>query len=425
MALKICCITKIQSHLSEFRRFFNSVIICIFTSALRNLCCGKLEVILPSGTRAIVFDKQVHTGCDVVLQMNNFGIFWKSIRRGTVGFAASYIDGDFEVNNLANIFRFFLLNKKQLGNAGRGFFKTRLPDKLFHRSRVNTQQGSKRNIAAHYDLGNAFYNEWLDDTMTYSSALFSGNQSLEQAQQAKYQRIADLVGVAPGKSLLEIGCGWGGMSEMAAKHDSIVTAITVSRQQLEYVRERISRAGLKKKVDVRFEDYRCCRGTFDSITSIEMIEAVGEENWDLYFSTLAARLKQEGRIVIQAITIDPELFKTYRKKPDFIQRFIFPGGMLPTERVLAKYAKAAGLKIIHQEMFGQSYTRTLKEWRMRFLDSWPRLKNMGFDEKFRRMWLYYLTYCEVGFEQGTVDVGIYVLKKTTSAMSSSESCSSL
>ncbi|MEN2494755.1 MAG: Tuberculostearic acid methyltransferase UfaA1 [Hyphomicrobiaceae bacterium hypho_1] len=393
------------------------IIIHVLTIFLRDLSRGRLKLIFPSGIKATVFQNEVHSDCDVILHVKNFGVFWKSIRRGTVGFAASYIDGDFEVNSLKNTFRFFISNKKKLGNAVQGFFLTRLPDKLFHKLHANTKSGSQRNIAAHYDLGNAFYNEWLDETMTYSSAIFKDAQSLEQAQEAKYQRVADLVGIKPGKSVLEIGCGWGRMSEIAAKRDARVTALTVSHQQLQYARERINRSGLADKVDVRFEDYRNCRGTFDGIASIEMIEAVGEENWGIYFDTVASRLKEGGRAVIQAITIDPELFKSYRKKPDFIQRFIFPGGMLPTEQLLDKHAEAAGLESLHKERFGPCYARTLREWRTRFTKAWPRLKDMGFDEKFCRMWLYYLTYCEVGFEQRTIDVGIYVFRKPKSITS--------
>ena len=419
MVAKNCSAAPSQSGRGKTHGFMSRAIIRILTAALRNLKYGKLDIVLPSGLKATVFEGQAVDGCDVVLHMKNFGAFWKSLRRGTIGFAASYLDGDFEVNNLANAFRFFVKNKGQLGGAGQGLFNTRLPDKLFHRARANTKRGSRRNIAAHYDLGNAFYAEWLDETMTYSSALFDGDKPLEQAQGTKYRRIAELIGVAPGKSVLEIGCGWGGMSELAARQGANVTALTVSREQLHYAKERMSNAGLAGKVDVRFEDYRDCRGTFDAIASIEMIEAVGEENWSTYFNTLAARLKTGGRAAIQAITIEPELFKSYRKKPDFIQRFIFPGGMLLTEQTLDEHAQAAGLEVLEKERFGLCYARTLKEWRTRFLDAWPRLEGMGFDQRIRRMWLYYLTYCEVGFEQGTINVGIYVFRKPAAALSSS------
>jgi len=407
--------TQNQSGQTKPNRLVDRLIIRLCIAALRNLKHGKLELVLPSGFKAIIFNGKKATGCDVVLRLNNLSIFWKSLRRGSLGFASSYMNGDFEVNDLRNAFRFFLKNKDELQYAGYGLFKTRLPDKIFHRSRANTKRGSERNIADHYDLGNAFYAEWLDKSMTYSSALFDGDMPLEKAQAAKYSRIADLINVGPGKSMLEIGCGWGSMSELAAQRGATVTALTISREQFLYANERIASAGLADKVNIRFEDYRDCQGTFDGIASIEMIEAVGEENWNIYFDTLANRLKNGGRAAIQAITIQQDVFSFYRRKPDFIQRYVFPGGMLPTEQIIEDRAKAAGLEVIHKEHFGQCYVRTLKEWRSRFLDAWPQLEGMGFDQRFRRMWLYYLTYCEVGFELGTTNVGIYVFKKPVTA----------
>ncbi len=389
----------------------DSLIIGACKRVFSGLTHGRLELILPSGHRAVVFSGQRDPGCDVVLVLKSTAVFWKSLRRGGIGFAASYLDGDFEVNDLRNVFRFFLKNKAALRTAGGGWFRARLPDKLFHRLRANSRSGSRRNIAAHYDLGNAFYRAWLDDSMTYSSALFDGDVPLEQAQARKYSRIADLLGLQRGKSVLEIGCGWGGMAEAAARRGADVTAITVSQEQLNYATERLSRAGLGRHADVRFVDYRDIDGAFDAIASIEMIEAVGEENWQTYFNTLARRLKDGGRAAVQAITIDPDLFPAYRRNPEFIQRFIFPGGMLPTEAVMRQCGQVAGLTMVHLERFGESYARTLAEWRARFQEAWPRLEGMGFDQRFRRMWLYYLTYCEIGFEQATTNVGIYVFEK--------------
>jgi cyclopropane-fatty-acyl-phospholipid synthase len=379
---------------------------------LRGLKHGRLEVVLSNGDRAVVFEGAQDPSCDVVLILRSYGVFWKSVRRGNIGFAASYLDGDFEVNDLRNVFRFFLRNKPALRSAGRGWFRARLPDKLFHRKRANTRAGSKRNIAAHYDLGNDFYREWLDESMTYSSALFDGDVPLEQAQACKYGRIADLLGIEAGKSVLEVGCGWGGMAEELARRGADVTAITVSREQWRYAGERLVRAGLSDRANIELVDYRDVKGSYDAIASIEMIEAVGEENWQTYFDTLAQRLRGGGRAAIQAITITPDLFPTYRRNPEFIQRFIFPGGMLPTEAAMSNCAGAAGLSLVHCERFGASYARTLAQWRTRFLDAWPRLEGLGFDERFRRMWLYYLTYCEIGFEQATTDVGIYVFEKS-------------
>ncbi len=383
--------------------------------AFRGLQRGRLEIVLPSGNSGVVFAGEKDPGCNVVLVLKSYRVFWNSLRRGGIGFAGSYLDGDLEVNDLRNVFRFFLYNKEELRAAGHGWFRTRLPDKIFHLTRANTRTGSRRNIAAHYDLGNGFYREWLDRTMTYSSALFKGSEPLEQAQGAKYRRIADLLGLNDQQSMLEIGCGWGGMAETAARLGAKVTALTISQEQLRYAQDRLAAAGLAERAQVRFQDYRDATGQFDSIASIEMIEAVGERNWQTYFDTLAQRLKAGGRAAIQAITIEPALFTSYRRNPEFIQRYIFPGGMLPTEDIMRACAKSAGLEFAVAERFGQSYARTLAEWRQRFLDAWPRLEGMGFDQRFRRMWVYYLTYCEIGFEQGTTNVGIYLFRKPATA----------
>ncbi|MGI9522506.1 MAG: class I SAM-dependent methyltransferase [Hyphomicrobiaceae bacterium] len=366
---------------------------------------------MPSGRTGIVFEGRIDDACNAHIVLKSFDVFWQSLRRGGIGFATSYLDGHFEVNDLRNVFRFFLRNKSRLTRAGRGWFRVRLPDKTLHWRRANTRLGSRRNIAAHYDLGNRFYSEWLDRTMTYSSALFQGEMPLESAQETKYRRLADLLGLSKGTSLLEIGCGWGGMAEVAARRGADVLAITVSHQQLLYTRRRLVKSGLCHKARAEFIDYRDVSGQYDRIVSIEMIEAVGEANWQTYFDVLAQRLKAGGAAAIQAITIDPQLFIGYRRNPEFIQRYIFPGGILPTETVMQKCASSAGLKLEFVERFGESYARTLAEWRSRFLESWPRIESLGFDTRFKRMWLYYLTYCEVGFEQGTTDVGIYLFRK--------------
>ena len=379
-----------------------------FAAALSKIEHGRLQITMPSGYTRVVVEGRPDPTCDVHLFLKSYDVFWQSMRRGNIGFASSYLDGEFDVNDLRNVFRFFLRNKEALRQAGGGWFRARLLDKLYHRKRANTRSGSRRNIAAHYDLGNAFYREWLDDTMTYSSALFHDDLPLERAQAAKYELIANMLELRTGHKTLEIGCGWGGMAETAAARGADVTAITISREQHKFARNRLEQAGLSDRADVRFIDYRDVEGQFDSIASIEMIEAVGEDNWQVYFNTLAARLKAGGAAAIQAITIDPVLFQSYRRNPEFIQRYIFPGGMLPTEDIMERCAATAGLKLAAIERFGESYARTLAEWRSRFLEAWPRLESMGFDQRFRRMWLYYLTYCEIGFEQGTTNVGVYL-----------------
>ncbi len=342
------------------------------------------------------------------IELLNGRIFDKALRRGSIGVAESYMAGDFESRDLGNVFRFFLDNKAALANAGGGFFRVRTGDKLWHRLRANTRRGSRRNIAAHYDLGNAFYAPWLDPSMTYSSAIYDQpNQTLEAAQASKIARIVRALELRPGMQVLEIGCGWGALSEAIARAGATVVAVTVSQEQLDYARSRMRSADLADRVRVDFCDYRDIEGQFDRVVSVEMIEAVGEAHWPVFFRTLAGRLRPGGFAVLQAITIAEQNFAAYRAKADFIQRYIFPGGMLPTERLMREHAAGAGLGFEGLENFGRSYALTLAAWRTRFEAAWPALREAGFDERFRRMWIYYLTYCEVGFERGATDVGLY------------------
>ena len=290
--------------------------------------------------------------------------------------------------------------------------KPSVTDRFWHKRRDNTHKGSRRNIAAHYDLGNAFYAQWLDPGMTYSSAKYlAPDASLEAAQDEKYRTILDQLALKPGDRLLEIGFGWGGLAERAIARGTHVTGLTLSAQQLAYTQDRLSRSGVADKSDLRFQDYRDVRGTFDAIASIEMIEAVGEAHWPHYFKTLSDRLKPGGVAAVQAITIDERYFESYRRQADFIQRYIFPGGMLPTVTRMGLEAQRAGLSFETVDRFGASYAVTLDVWRERFRMRWPEIKAQGFDERFRRMWEYYLTYCELGFKNGDIDVGIYRMTK--------------
>jgi cyclopropane-fatty-acyl-phospholipid synthase len=280
-------------------------------------------------------------------------------------------------------------------------------------SRSNSKEGSKKNISEHYDLGNDFYGQWLDPSMTYSSAIFtSPDQSLAEAQHIKYRRVAEMAGVTPGSSVLEIGCGWGGFAETVAKDfGASVRGITLSREQLNYGLERLKRQNLDTLAHLVFEDYRDTTGQFDHIGSIEMIEAVGEEHWPSYFQTVHDRLKPGGTAAIQAITIDERDFEDYRTGPDFIQRFIFPGGMLLTKTAMKEQGERVGLVLEDVETFRLSYAKTLRLWRERFLECWPEITKLGYDEEFRRKWIYYLAYCEAGFMEGSIDVGIYQYRK--------------
>jgi len=378
--------------------------------ALSGLRRGSLELTLPGGGSRVFHGRS--DGVQARIQLNNFGVLWKSVRRGTVGFADSYIDGDFETPNLADVFRFFLDNKPDLEDAGRGWFKVRRHDKKFHRRRRNSVRGAKRNITDHYDLGNDFYAQWLDETMTYSSAYFTApEQPLAEAQRAKYDKVLAALGESADGRLLEIGCGWGGFAEAAGQRGAQVDGITISQSQLDYARARMDQAGLSNICRIEERDYRHTSGQYDGVVSIEMIEAVGEEHWPRYFQVIYDRLRRGGHAVLQCITISEDFFETYRRQVDFIQRYIFPGGMLPCGSIIGREARRAGLELDGVETFGPSYARTLWTWRDNFHARWPSIRELGFDERFRRLWDYYLTYCAVGFERGTIDVGLYKLTK--------------
>ncbi len=382
----------------------------VFDWLLKRHGIGCLQLTLPSGAAGCIGNPDGSVEGQMVLK--SYGALWKIARRGALGFAEAYMDGDIDTDDLRALFELYLVNEPAISRAFPSLNTTRSRDRRFHMRRRNTHAGSRRNIADHYDLGNSFYRLWLDPSMLYSSAIFStGGMTLEDAQQVKLQRILMALDLSEGQSLLEIGCGWGALAEAAARQGAKVRAITISEQQLSETRERAAAAGQADRVEVRFEDYRDTAGTFDRLVSIEMIEAVGEENWPLFFQTVGERLIPGGIAVIQAITIREDAFAQYRQNPDFIQRYIFPGGMLPTVELMRKRADEAGLTFETIERFGASYTLTLAEWRRRFEAAWPEIAALGFDERFRRMWRYYLTYCEVGFERGLIDVGLYRLRK--------------
>jgi cyclopropane-fatty-acyl-phospholipid synthase len=373
---------------------------------------GSLEITLPSG-KVMLLGKR-GTGFDADLQLRNYKIIWASVRRGQLGFFERYMAGDIESKNSTTLFRFYLQNRAAMDRASNGFFFSSLLDKYWHKNRENTREGSKENISAHYDLGNAFYETWLDDTMSYSSAVFDGSgNSLEAAQRHKIHKVMQAAEVEAGKSYLEIGCGWGGVAEETAKLGASLRGITLSREQLEFANARMERQGLSDKSELVFEDYRDTKGTFDGIMSVEMIEAVGEAHWPAYFKTLFDRLKPGGVAAIQGITILEENYDAYRNGVDFIQRYVFPGGMLLTKDIMREQTAKAGLLFERMECFGLSYAKTLANWRDRFEAAWPKIKPLGFDERFRRMWSLYLSYCEAGFAEGVIDVGIYKLRKPT------------
>ncbi|MFZ4806280.1 MAG: class I SAM-dependent methyltransferase [Hyphomicrobiaceae bacterium] len=386
----------------------------LLAAAVPDTLVGRIRLTLPSGRDVVVGGPG---GAEAAVTLRDYGLAWKAATRGAIGFADAYVSGAIETRDLAEVLRFFIDNRPALARAGRGLFSVRLPDRLYHRARRNTRAGSRRNIAAHYDLGNAFYAHWLDAGMSYSSGIYRTDETTLQAAQAEKNRaLLAALDLQPGQRLLEIGCGWGGLAEAAGRLGAGVSAVTVSAEQEAYARRRIAAAGLDDQVAIRFEDYRDITGTFDRIASVEMIEAVGEERWPLYFRTLRDRLTPGGVAVLQAITIREQSFEDYRRKPDFIQRYIFPGGMLPTKTALAREAASNGLSFEIVETFAASYARTLAEWRQRFEQAWPEIQKLGFDERFRRLWTYYLVYCQVGFEQGVIDVGFYRFTRPQTAV---------
>lgn len=379
----------------------------VVVAIARHVCSGlvgSIRLTLPSGRSATVGAGPIAA----TLTLRTYAALWRSIRRGTLGFADAYMSGDVETRDLGELFRFFIDNRHDLERRSRGLTRGRGADRAYHRARANTHMGSRRNISAHYDLGNAFYRQWLDPRMIYSSALYDADaQTLEHAQQSKIAAIMDALDLAPDARVLEIGCGWGALAIEIARRGGDVTGITISDEQYRHADATIAAEGLEGRARIALQDYRDTEGMFDRIVSVEMVEAVGEEHWPVYFKTLHDRLVPGGAAVLQAITIRESSFEGYRSRPDFIQRYIFPGGMLPTKTILAEQALDAGLFFEPIMNFGQSYARTCAEWLARFESHWPHIAELGFDERFRRMWRYYLKYCEAGFDKGVIDVGLY------------------
>jgi cyclopropane-fatty-acyl-phospholipid synthase len=338
------------------------------------------------------------------------------IARGEIGFAESYMEGDWETPDLVALLDALSLNEEHLGAGPKGLPGSRWLDRIVHRLRDNRRSNSRRNIARHYDLGNDFYRLWLDPGMTYSAALFRDrfedwrSESLEAAQARKYARLLDDLHARPGDQVLEIGCGWGGFAQAAAERGLRVTGVTLSREQLAYARDRIAAAGLADRVELRLQDYRDIRGQFDHAVSIEMLEAVGESYWPTYFQALRRLVRPGGRISLQAIAMNEDDFPRYRRSADFIQLYIFPGGMLPSPERIQAEALAAGLQPVETRWFGAHYAETLRRWRQRFRAAEGEVRRLGYDGRFRRMWDYYLAYCEVGFDNGTVDLAQSVLR---------------
>ncbi len=372
--------------------------------ALERLNVGHLTVRLPNGTTRVFGDKSQTPHAE--LAVSDWRFFRKVLVDGDIGFAEAYMDGYCDSPDLPALIALLLDNETALGGLARANSLHNIALRLLHRWRDNSRAGAKRNIHAHYDLGNNFYGLWLDRTMTYSSGLFEGlkGKALEAAQTDKYERILSQIGARQGDSILEIGCGWGGFAETAARRGMRVTGVTISREQLEFAQARLQRAGLADRVDLQFRDYRDITGTYDHVVSIEMIEAVGERYWPDYFATLKRHVAPGGSALVQAIVIADEFFEGYRKRPDFIQTHIFPGGMLLSPQRIAEQCRRAGLKVAELYSFGLDYAHTLETWLRRFDNVAQQVAELGFDDRFQRMWRYYLAYCAAGFSTRRTDV---------------------
>ncbi len=339
-------------------------------------------------------------------------LFSRIARLGDIGIAEGFIAGDYSCDDLTTLLEIGARNFEEIARDLRPGFWTRLAHRLQHALRANHRRGSRRNIAAHYDLGNDFYRLWLDESMTYSSALFEQpDEPLFEAQKRKYDRLLDGLGASPGERILEIGCGWGGLAERAARRGLAVDGLTLSTEQLVWAQERLEKAGLVDRAQLHLTDYRDQAGRYDHIVSIEMFEAVGERYWPTFFRTVHDRLKPGGRAAIQVITIEESAFEAYRREPDFIQLYIFPGGMLPSIERFHAGAEAAGLAVRDTYRFGRDYARTLARWEGAFNAAEDELEGMGFDQAFRQTWRYYLAYCQAGFLTGRIDVAQVMLER--------------
>ncbi|TJZ89942.1 methyltransferase domain-containing protein [Paracoccus gahaiensis] len=391
---------------SNLPRYFAQV----FAKA-HGMKAGRITFVLPDGRRFRA--DGVQSGPIAELHVHDPHIFARLIREGQLGFAEAYLDGGWSTPDLQAFMDLVRAAGGDIYDGFPGMGLIRLLEQTQHAFRGNTRSQARRNIAAHYDLGNDFYRLWLDDTMTYSAAMFAtGQESLKAAQNAKYASLIDEIGAEPGDHVLEIGCGWGGFAEYAAAERGLrVTGLTISQAQHDYARERIRRAGLDDHVDIRLQDYRDARGNYDGIASIEMFEAVGERYWPVYFDTVRECLKPGCHATLQIITVPDRRWKVYRRGVDFIQKYIFPGGMLPSRSALLAEFERANLRFVRSVEFGDSYSQTLRHWHNTFNENWSEIAEQGFDERFRRTWNFYLTSCAAAFAVGNCDVTQITVKR--------------
>ena len=365
---------------------------------------GRVDIVLDDG-RTFRVDAP-DAGPVVQINVHDDGVFARLIREGQLGFCDAYLDGQWSTPDLQAFMDFLHADNDDMFYGFNGQWLVQMYEKMRFWMQRNTKAQAKKNISAHYDLGNDFYGLWLDETMTYSSGIYtSGQESLEAAQTAKYKSMVDEMGAQPGDHVLEIGCGWGGFAEYAAKERGLkVTCLTISQEQFNFAQDRIKKAGLEDQVTFKLQDYRDEAGSYDGIASIEMFEAVGEKYWPSYFETVRKNLKPGKQATLQIITVRDEMFETYRSSVDFIQKYIFPGGMLPSSKILREQTAKAGMKVVGSVGFGQSYSTTLRRWHDTFNDKWDQVSAMGFDDRFRRMWNFYLTSCASTFAYDNCDV---------------------
>mgnify|MGYP001182270189 FL=1 len=379
---------------------------------LSRLQTGTLDLQLPDGSQARFGNGQAPRAA---LRLNDWRMCSAVLKAGDVGFAESWIDGAWSSPDLVALLTLFIANREAVESAIYGSWWGSLAHRVRHWLNRNSRRGSRKNIHAHYDLGNAFYREWLDETMNYSSALFEGDldQPMPQAQHAKVRRALRESGIQPGGRLLEIGCGWGALAEAAATDfGARVTGVTLSTEQLAYAQERVRHAGADAHVDLRLQDYRdIADGPFDAIASIEMFEAVGREYWASFFATLRGQLKPGAKACIQTITIRDDLFERYVRSTDFIQQYIFPGGLLPSPEAFRAEVQKAGLVMVNELAFGADYAETLRRWRVDFLARDAQVRRLGFDTRFMRIWEFYLAYCEAAFDTGNTNVMQFTLRR--------------
>ncbi|TNF60400.1 MAG: class I SAM-dependent methyltransferase [Burkholderiales bacterium] len=376
---------------------------------LQRIRHGSLSVTLPDGS----VQRFGHVdGPHASIRLMNWNVCAAALKSGDIGFAESYIAGDWSTPNLSALLGLLLANRREVEDVIYGSWLGRFAYRVRHLLNRNSRANSRRNIHAHYDLGNAFYRLWLDGTMNYSSAWFERpDMDMEEAQRAKVRRTLRMAGVRPGDRVLEIGCGWGALAEMATtEFDAGITGVTLSTEQLDFARQRL--ASLGRQADLRLQDYRdIADGPYDAVCSVEMIEAVGQEYWPTYFKAVHRLLKPGGQACIQSIVIDDALFERYVRGTDFIQQYIFPGGCLPCPREFRQQARLAGLEVVDEFAFGQDYARTLAYWRERFLQQQDEVLRLGFDARFLRIWEFYLAYCEAAFAEASIDVVQYTLRR--------------